>query len=122
MAQATDSSSIPLSVQEAAAAVLQLINATPRTPWQDEIAAVIARVVPSAPAPVTPFTLKLRELRLRLYEAVLAEVNTEGKPGYEAACEIAQRLDSEFEALAREVWDRPATSVDDLAQRTEIAL
>jgi len=49
MPQATPAS-IPqnLSVQEAAAAIVQLINTTPRTPWPEEIEAIIAKALPSA--------------------------------------------------------------------------
>ena len=58
MAQAVVASSIPASVHEAAAAVVQLINGQPRSPRQDEIAAIISRVGGSASGPVPAPTLR----------------------------------------------------------------
>jgi len=55
MAQANHASTPQnLTVQQAAVAIVRLINSTPRTPWPSEIEAMVARVVSSDPAAMSP--------------------------------------------------------------------
>ena len=62
MAQA-DTASIPqaCSVQHAAEAIVALINSSPRSPRQEEIEAIIAKVAPSGATSITPLLTKIRE-------------------------------------------------------------
>lgn len=114
--------SAPLTPDEAAAAIVTLINASPRTPSVVEIASVITRAtaVPLA----SPLTLALRRLRPVLDAAIAEELDAEKTPAYEAACAKSRRLDQEFAGLSAQAWDRPVGHCerDDLAMRCEAAL
>jgi len=115
MSKATNPS-IPqnLTVQEAAAAIVRLINEKPQTPRQDEIATVIARVV------ATPATLPQLSPEHLEYRRLVAEV--EGMPGGSEAEEEELRLASDrVTALERQIWATPAKTLADVLLRGEIA-
>jgi len=96
-----------LSVQEAAAQVVALINATPRTPWPSEIEAIVARVVSSPdPAPASPRTAEWRR--------VLAEE----RAGHEARMQEHRRRKALGEDATEEDLDKIA-DIEALMDRTQ---
>ena len=111
-----------LSSEEAAAAIVALINSSPRSPRQDEIEAILARIMP-APATDVPIS----DLRIRLRKAMAnsdaaLRVASRLPPGAEcdlAEAERAQWLD-EIAAMEAEI-PNPPRSFEDLVARAEIA-
>jgi hypothetical protein len=69
--KATLSTIAPLTIQQAAAEIVQLINMRPTSPRQDEIEAIVAR----ASGPALPATLS--EVQTQLREAIQEYVATE---------------------------------------------
>jgi hypothetical protein len=113
---------MPQAVQGAAAAIVALINASPRSPRQDEIEAILARTC-AAPAQEMPIS----DLRIRLRKAMAMS---------NAALQVAARLQmgAEFDLAdaARSQWEdeiagieaeipNPPRCFEDLVARAEIA-
>jgi hypothetical protein len=123
MAQAT-TASIPHanSVQQAASAIVALINSSPRSPRQEEIEAIIANVAPSGTAPATPLLMKIRETAARLGEAF--DVQGKVHPADKAADKAAQARIDEFQDELDQLEDQiasPPQSFADLVAWAEIA-
>ena len=114
-----------LSSQEAAAAVVALINSNPRSPRQEEIEAIIAKAVSSLPEPSagsSPLLPKIREAVIRLNEAF--DVQGKVHPYDKAADDAAQARIDEFQDALEELEDQipsPAQSFSDLVAWAEIA-
>ena len=112
---------INLSAPEAAAQIVALINASPRSPRQDEIEAIIVRIGTGA-AKETPIS----DLRIRLRMAMAKsdaalQVLSRLLPGTEcdlAEAERAQWLD-EFAAMEKEI-PNPPLCFEDLVARAVI--
>ena len=95
--------------------IVALINSSPRSPRQDEIEAIIAKVVPGA-APATPLLTKIRETAVRLHEAfdVYSKVRP-GDPVEEAAQARIDQLQGGLEDLGGQISNPPLTFHDLLA-------
>jgi hypothetical protein len=63
---------------------------------------------------------EVRRLASLLWTAIQAEIDAEGTPAYEAACERAEALQAQFNALADEVLATPVRSWADVVTRAEI--
>jgi hypothetical protein len=107
------------TAQEAAAAIVALINSSPRSPREEEIEAIIAKLATDAHArpALSPVHLRYRELlaELRTYEEPGVAEGEEG----DAAFAAFQKKVSAFE---REIWAKPAETLADVLLRGEIAL
>lgn len=111
------------SINDAAAAIVALINSAPNTPSVSDIANVIARTVPAEGGPpASRLTLELRLRRQALHSAIAEALESERTPAYEAACAKARRRSQELDDLAGLVWRRPVGSWDDVVMRAEVAL
>jgi hypothetical protein len=95
-----------LSVKEAAAAVVQLINSTPRTPWPQEIEAIIAKAVDGRPTPASPALPEIRKTVTRIQETfdVLRKLHKGGE--FEAVEAEVYGLQRELEGLEGQVPSR----------------
>jgi len=115
------------TVSTAAAAIIRLINSSPRSPRQDEIEAVLAKAMapqpmasptPSAMPPLSPEHLQYRE--------AIAEIarNEKAPPGLsdEESDAFHGRLAEQEMALARKIWATPAKTLADVLLRAEVAL
>ena len=108
-----------LSVEQAAAQIVALINASPRSPRQDEIAAVIAR---TAATPPTLPELAPEHLEYRRLIAEAKKQDDEGIPDGEDGDAAVEALQSKIMALERKIWSTPARTLADVLLRGEIAL
>jgi hypothetical protein len=111
MDQATKSPTATLTTGQAAAAIVELINGRPISPRQDEIEAIIARVV-VRPAPLGPTSLT--DAQARLLEAIhdyAAAERAFDEAGKKATSELPCE---EFEAAERRV-DSALERMDRLA-------
>src|SRR5262245_31959936 len=108
-------------VQKAAAAIVALINASPRSPRQEEIEAIIAKVASAEPS-ASPVALSPEH---RKYRELLAEIAKFEEPGYadgeEGDAAFAAQEEEEM-ALERQIWSKPAETLADVLLRGEIAL
>jgi len=110
-----------LSSEEAAAAIVALINSSPRSPRQDEIEAILARIMP-APATDVPIS----DLRIRLRKAMAnsdaALQRASRLLGAEFDIAEAERVQwgDEIAAMEKEI-PNPPRSFEDLVARAEIA-
>ena len=105
-----------LSAPEAAAAIMALINSSPRSPRQEEIEAIVAKVLPSGTAPATPLLTKIRETAARLDEAF--DVQGKVKPGdpvEEAAQARIDQLQGDLEDLEGQISNPPQSFADLIA-------
>jgi hypothetical protein len=109
-------------IQQAAAAIVRLINSSPRSPRQEEIEAIIANVATSGIAPATPLLTKIRETATRLHEAydVLGSVHPADKAADQAAQARIDELQDELEELGDQIAS-PPQSLTDLVAWAEIA-
>ena len=112
-----------LSVPEAAAAIVRLINSSPRSPRLEEIEAIVAKAVPavSGAAPASPLLTRIRQTAARLEGAfeVHAKV-TPGDPVEGAADDRVQQIEAELEDLEGQI-PSPPQSFADLVAWAEIA-
>lgn len=114
MAQATAPNTTALSVSEAAAAIVRLINSSPRSPRPEEIEAVIAKaVVVSAMPPLPPEHLEYRRL-----VAEIEQMHARDEEEEEALTLASDRA----MAMEDKVWSQPARTLADVLFRGEIAL
>jgi hypothetical protein len=106
-----------MSITEAAAAIVALINASPRSPRQEEIEAIIAKHATSAAAPATPMVAEIRDTVARLDEAfaVLGKVRPTDKASEEAAQARVDELQDRLEELGNQIPDPPETLADLMA-------
>ena len=110
-----------LSSEEAAAAIVALINSSPRSPRQDEIEAILARIMP-APATDVPIS----DLRIRLRKAMAnsdaALQRASRLLGAEFDIAEAERVQwgDEIAAMEKEI-PNPPRCFEDLVARAEIA-
>jgi hypothetical protein len=119
-----DSIPIPenLSHTEAAAAIVALINSSPRSPRQEEIEAILARVgtAPAQEAPISDLRITIRKA-IAQAETALRVV---GKLPAGAEFELAQaellQWEDEIAALEDDI-PNPPRSFEDLLARAEIA-
>jgi len=111
------------SINGAAAAIVALINAVPKTPDASAIAEVIASAASVADVlPPSPLTLEVRLCRQAFHAAIAEALETEGTVGHEAACCSVRSRSRELDGLADRVWQRPIGSWDDVVMRAEVAL
>jgi hypothetical protein len=103
---------VPLSVSQAAAQVVALINSRASSPHQTEIEAIIARVAPAGEPAPAPHSAELRAARAAV-EAVDRE-----SPQYDDELQAADRR---FSALTRMAWDAEPRSLSDLQELAVIA-
>jgi hypothetical protein len=110
-----------IPVQEAAAEIVRLINASPRSPRQEEIEAILAKAVPSGTAPATPLLTKIRKTAARLDEAfdALGKVKP-GDPVEAGAQARIDQLEGDLEDLEGQI-PNPSQSLADLLAWAEIA-
>ena len=111
---------LPLTVEQAATAMQQLINASPRSPTKAEIAAIMARVAPVAAAPTVPDRVQ------RIRDAI-AKIKADEDVLFGGTCpedddprrvEYQNRVDAGkdvLDALARQVPMRPREFSDVLS-------
>jgi hypothetical protein len=112
------------AIDAAAAAIVAIINSTPRTPRASEIASLIAQAVPAEDllSTASGLTFELHRRRLALHSTIAEALRSEGAPGYEAACAKVQHRSQELGELASLAWRRPVESWDDIVMRAEVAL
>ena len=111
----------PSSPKEAAAAIMALINSSPRSPTQAEIEAILANIVPSSTAPATPLLTEIRETAVRLDEAFDVQGKVApGDPVEEAAQARIDQLQGDLEDLEGQI-SSPPRSFADLIAWAEIA-
>jgi hypothetical protein len=99
-------------IAAAAAEIVALINASPRTPRVDEIAAIIARAAAPAPAADSPLLARAQEIYARLKST--ATLN-----GREADAVIDKAFE-DLQALEAEI-PRPPRSFADLVALAQVA-
>jgi hypothetical protein len=110
-----------MHIAETAAAIVALINSSPRSPSQDEIEAILAKHVPTGTALVTPVLVKIRETAALLDEAFDAYGKV--KPGDAVEAGVQARIDQlegELENLEGQIPNPPHTFAD-LVAWAEIA-
>jgi hypothetical protein len=113
------------SVQQAAEAIVALINASPRSPRIEEIEAVIAKCVPSnavaSPAPTPPLLAKIRDAARRLEETfdVYGKIRP-GDPNEDTVTAKLDQIQAELEDLEGKIPSPPRSFVD-LVAWAEIA-
>lgn len=112
----------PSSAREATAAIVALINSSPRSPRQDEIEAILARIgaAPATDAPISDLRIRLRKAMAKADAAL--QIACGLLPGAEcdfAEAERAQWLE-EIAAMEAEI-PNPPRSFEDLVARAEIA-
>jgi hypothetical protein len=105
-----------------AAAVLALINSSPRTPTQEAIAAIIAKTVSAPqqlpkPKLVTDIRAKIAELRA----AYAVQGHLHDGPEFDAAEAKVDALKVDLDALEAEI-PSPPQSPADIAMRADVAL
>ena len=107
--------------RQAAAEIVALINASPRSPRVEEIEAILANIVPSSTAPATPLLTEIRETAVRLEDAfaVYAEC-VPRHPNEEALQARIDQIQSELEGLGNQIPNPPQTFTD-LVAWAEIA-
>lgn len=91
MPQATPAS-IPqnLSIQQAANAIVALVNSSPRSPWPSEIEAIVARIGSPGPAAMSPVHAEhYREWR----NLIAAHMRKFGKPDHTGMTEAEMEAD-----------------------------
>jgi hypothetical protein len=112
------------SVQEAAAAIVRLINSSPQSPRQEEIEAIIAKALQpavSGAAPASPLLTRIRETAARLEDAFEAHAKViPGDPVEGTAEDRVEQIEAELEALEGEI-PSPPQSFADLVAWAEIA-
>jgi len=112
----------PRLAAEAAAAIVALLNSSPRSPRPDEIEAILKRVGATAAheAPISDLRIRLRKAMAKADTAL--QVASRLLPGAEcdrAEAERAQWLD-EIAAMEAEI-PNPPRSFEDLVTRAEVA-
>jgi hypothetical protein len=113
---------VSVSITDAAAEIVRLINSSPRSPTQAEIEAILDKAVPSVAPPATPLVAQIRETAERLHEAfnVLGKVQPSDRAGEEAAQAKIDELQDRLEELGEQIPD-PPKAVADLVAWAEIA-
>ena len=120
MSMATQSHSPQnLSVQQAAADILALINSSPRTPWPSEIEAIIAKVVePASPhaheEAVAVDRATWRKLVIEAEATLHAKDLLVGDPSLPAAEAVSETAYERLHAFEASIWERPARSLGDI--------
>jgi hypothetical protein len=110
-----------MSVTDTAAAIVALINSSPRSPRQEEIEAILAKHMPTGTAPVTRVVVKVRETAALLEEAFAAYGKVQ--PGDAVEAGVQARIDQiqgELENLEGQI-PNPPRSFADLVAWAEIA-
>jgi hypothetical protein len=114
---------IPNPMQEAAAAIVALINSSPRSPRQEEIEAILARVGTAPTREARPIS----DLRIRIRKAIAqaeAALHVVGElpagPKFELAQADLNTWEDEIAALEDDI-PNPPRSYDDLLARAEVA-
>jgi hypothetical protein len=121
MAKAIAPDTTAMSVTEAAAAIVALINSRSQSPWPQEIEAIIAKVATaSMPRTVDALPLSADHLNYRQIIAEIARFDEEGCPRESEA--TLEALSEKGMALERKIWATPAKTLADVLLRGEIAL
>jgi hypothetical protein len=122
---------IPSPIQEAAAAIVALINSSPRSPRQDEIEAIIARdvieaiiarigSVPAQAAPISDLRIRLRKAMAKADAALDASCKLLDGPEFATAEAELSTWNDEIAAMESEI-PNPPRCFEDLVARAEIA-
>ena len=110
-----------LSPEEIAAQmILRLINESPRSPRQDEIEAIVAKVAPASQQRLPALAPDHLDYRRLIAEA--KKQDDEGIPDGEDGDAAVEALQSKIMALERKIWSTPARTLADVLLRGEIAL
>jgi hypothetical protein len=106
------------TTEQAAAAIVSLINSRPQSPSQAEIADIIACVAGVVHDP------KAEAIKLcrRAQRAVQAELDTEGTSAHTLACREADRCEFEIEDLRSRLAAKSPKTLDDIAALAVLAL
>jgi hypothetical protein len=108
--------------QEAAAAIVALINSSPRSPRQDEIEAILGRIgaAPAHEASISDLRIRLRKAMEKADAAL--QVACHLLPGTECDLADAERARwlEEIAAMEKEI-PNPPRCYEDLAVRAEVA-
>lgn len=112
-----------LTPAQAASQIVALINTRPRTPWLGEIQAIIERVnFGPEPEGSSVLAVKLRALMPPLRVAIMRHCETLGGTREYLEAEVrCDELDAQFHPLCQQLWATPATTLDDLVIRAELA-
>jgi len=110
------------AIDDAAAAILALINSVPWTPSASKIANLIRRAGAVERVLPSRLTFELRRRRQALHSAIAEALEAERTPAYEMACTEALRRLRELDELAEHVWKQAVESWDDVLMRAEAAL
>src|SRR5262245_48916723 len=123
MAQAIQASiPQPTSIQQAAAAIVRLINSSPRSPRQEEIEAILVRVEPLAQneaPPISGLRIRLRKAMAGYNEALGVAAKSLG-PEFDRAEAEQTAWGEEIAALEAEI-PNPPQCFEDRVARAEIA-
>lgn len=108
-----------LTPQQAAAEIVALINASPRSPWPDEIEAIVARVAGSAASHAHDEALAVdratwRKLVIEAEATLHAKDLLVGEPRLPAAEAVSDAAFERLRAFEASIWERPARSLADL--------
>ena len=110
-------SNIHQSAEQAADAIIALINASPTTPRRDELAGIISTVAAPMKA-LSPEHLAYRELRAEVDRYCARVERSKESEDYEAEINALLERVSDME---KTIWATPATTLADLLLRAEIA-
>ena len=120
MAKATAPNTTTLSVPEAAAAVVHLINVSPRSPRLDEIEAIIAKVVGASPPSGIAIYHDRWWAHVQRWIEALAEADVLEDHPHKADLDAAnERACEALEALEQQIWEK---SIDDARNFADIRL
>jgi hypothetical protein len=119
MAETYNSSSQPLAVEQAATAIIALINSRPRCPSRDEIEAILNKIT-WAGATDSYDVVEVRRVVARLAESREATGKLHDGPEFEAANGNIDRWKAKLDELEAQV-PNPPRSFNDLVILAEIA-
>jgi hypothetical protein len=111
----------PTTTKEAAAAIVALINSSPRSPRQEEIEVILARITPApaTDAPISDLRIRLRKTMANSDAALQVASRSLGAEFDLAEAERFQ-WDDEIAAMEKEI-PNPPRCYEDLVARAEIA-
>lgn len=135
MAKAAQSTTETLSVEQAASAIVAMINARAASPTLAEIAEVIAKALAPATSakPVhSALAQQIRTLLPELQAAILAKTGADARaigagvdpdefPEHIDASRHAEQLETDLAVLVDKLWSSPVRSFEDVVLIAEIA-
>jgi hypothetical protein len=114
------------SINQAADAILALINSKPQTPRRDELAAILAPHM-NGPGPAlrwqdTPLGAEWLALEAELYKITEEKDLLPDDPGYDRAQAEVDAVRDRVEAFVLRIWETRATTLRDAIHRTAMAV